>query len=91
LQIPVEISQVFTTPSLSLEIAIPVPAWRPTDRILDEVSGADSGSVITGSVDKAPTCQNLTYLSSDTETREDGEENARDQIGPVCPTRVPTR
>ena len=41
LQRPVEISQVFTTPFLSLEIAIPALACRLTDMIGGKVDGVE--------------------------------------------------
>ena len=78
LQWPVERSQVLTTPSESLEIAMPSFACRVMDLIGDKVGGVDSGSLATGSVDKAPICQNLTDLSPDAEMREEEEENVRE-------------
>ena len=82
-------SQVFTTPALSLEIAIPLVACRLTDLIAAEASGVDSESVATRSIGKVLVCKNLTDLSQDDEMRE--EENTREVISPVCPVRVSTR
>ena len=82
-------SQVFTTPASSLEIAIPLVTCRLIDMILAEASGMDSESVVTGSTGKGPICQNLTDLSMDDEMRE--EENIREEISLVCPVRVLTR
>jgi hypothetical protein len=64
-------SQVFTTPAESLEIAIPSLACRLTDSIEAEVDGVVFDQ-LTGSVDEPPICQNLTDLSSDAEMREEG-------------------
>ena len=82
-------SQVFTTPASSLEIAIPLVACRLTDLIAAEASGVDSESVATRSTGKVPVCQNLTDPSSDVEMRD--EENTREVIFLVCPVRVLTR
>jgi hypothetical protein len=78
LQRPVEISQVFTAPFASLEIAIPALACRLTERIEGNVGEVGTGSVAAGSVDKVPICQNLIELSMDAEMREEGEENTRE-------------
>jgi hypothetical protein len=56
-------SQVFTTPSESLVIVIPSLAWRAIDIISAEVRDVDFRSVISGSIDGAPICQNLTGWS----------------------------
>ena len=89
LQRPVEMSQIFTTPSESLEMAIPSVDCRLTDLIEAEASGVDSESAATGSVGKAPVCQNLIDLSWDEEIRE--EENTREVMRSVCPMKVSTR
>ena len=78
-------SQIFTTPSQSLEMAIPSVACRLIDLILAEGSDVDSGPVVTRSVDKAPACQNLIEQSPDDEIRE--EENVR-EVRYICPVRV---
>ena len=89
LQRPVKMSQVFTTPAESLEIAILLVACRLTDSILAEASGMDSESVATKSTGEALICQNFTDPSKDDEMRE--EENTREEISLVCPVRVLTR
>ena len=71
-------SQVFTTPASSLEIAIPLFACKLTDLILAEASGVDSKLVATKSTDEVPVCQNFTDPSKDDEMRE--EENTREEI-----------
>ena len=76
MQRPVRISQVFTTPAESLEIAIPSVACRLTDSIETEANSEDSEPGATGSADEVPICQNLIELSSDDEIRE--EENVRE-------------
>ena len=86
---PVKISQIFTTPASSLEIATPSSTCRLTDLIETGASDVDSESGIAGSADEEPIFQNLTDLSSDDEIRE--EENVREVILPVCPVRVSTR
>ena len=68
LQKPVERSQIFTTPSESLEIAEPLFACREMDLTGAETGGVDLKPVATGSV-KALICQNLTELSLDAEIR----------------------
>ena len=89
LQWPVKISQVLTTPALSLEVAIPSATCRLTDLIETGASSVDSESGVAGSADEEPVCQNLTDLSKDDEIRE--EENVREVISPVCPVRVSTK
>ena len=89
MQRPVRISQVFTTPAESLEIAIPSVACRLTDLIETEASSEDSESGATGSADEVSICQNLIDLSSDDDIRE--EENVREVMLLVCPVRVSTR
>ena len=61
-------------------IVIPSSACRVMDLIGAEVRGADFGSIMAGSIDGAPICQNLTDLSTDAEIRVVGEENAREAI-----------
>ena len=78
-------SHIFTTPAISLEMAMPSLACRVTDLIEAGVDGVVIASVTTGAGDKAPTCQSLTDRSSDAEMRE--EENAR-EIMVLCPTKV---
>ena len=51
-----------------------------------EARGVDFGSATVGPANKSPICQNLTDLSSDDKIREEGEENAREEIILVCPT-----
>ena len=89
LQWPVKISQIFTTPAESLEIAIPSATCRLIDKIETGASGVDSESGVAGSADEEPVCQNLTELSQDDEIRE--EENVREMTDAVCPVRVSTR
>ena len=79
LQWPVERSQVLTTPSESLEIAMPSLACRVMDFIGAEVGGVDLGLLATRFVDGAPICQNLIDWSSDAEMREE-EENVREMM-----------
>ena len=79
LQRPVERSQVFTTPSESVEMAIPSLAWRVMD-LIGEVWDVDFGSVASRDVDEVPICQNFTDLSADAEMRVVGEENTREVI-----------
>jgi len=55
-------SQVLITPSESLEIAMPFSACRLTDWIEPEVGGVDTGSLATGSTNRALVCQNLIDL-----------------------------
>ena len=81
-------SQVLTTPSTSHEIAIPSFVCRVMDLIGAEVRDVDWGSVIAGSDGEVPICQNLIELSQDDEIREEGEENTREVILSVCPTKV---
>ena len=52
MQRPVERSQVLTTPSLSLEMAIPALVCRLTDWIEGNVIRVDLGLVMTWSVDE---------------------------------------
>ena len=91
LQSPVEVSQVFIVPSESLEIVIPSFACRMIDVIGAEVRGVDFGSVVTGSADRAPICQNLIDWSLEVEMRVEEEENAREVISSVWPMKVLTR
>jgi len=72
LQEPVERSQVFTTPSESLEMADPSFARSEMDLIGAGTSSVGSESAATGFV-KALICQNLIELSLDAEIME--EEN----------------
>ena len=88
LQWPVEISQVFTTPSASLEIATPALVCRLTDLIEGGLGGVDSGSVAAVSADRLLICQNLIEKSLDAEIREEGEENIREVIASEWPTKV---
>ena len=76
MQRPVRISQVFTTPAESLEIAIPLVTCRLTDLIGAGVSSVDFELDAAGSTDKVLVCQNLIDLSPDDEIRE--EENMRE-------------
>ena len=98
-QRPVERSHVRTTPAASLEIAISslvcrlmdvIGIWGSGVEFGSEGIGAGSGSTTAVSIDKVPICQNLTVLSIDAEMRDEGEENVREVIAPVCPTRVST-
>ena len=84
-------SHVFTTPSESLEIAIPSTVCRLMDLIGTEVDDAGFGLLATGSVDKGLICQNLADLSSDVEMSKEGEENAREVMASACPTKVSIR
>ena len=80
-------SQVVTTPAELLEITMPSLTCRPTDRIaLGEV---DIVLATTGSVDRAPICQNLTVESHEAEMGE--AENMMELMLLVCPTRVSMR
>ena len=79
LQRPVERSQILTTPSESVEMAIPSLAWRVMD-LIGEVEGIEFGSATSGDVDEVPICQNFTDLSWPAEIREVGEENVREVI-----------
>ena len=88
---PVERSQVFTTPASSLEIAIPSFVCRLTDWIGDKICGRDPESVVVWFFDDVPICQNLTDPSVDAEIRERGEENARAVISLMWPTKVSIR
>ena len=81
-------SQVLTTPSPSHEITMPSFVCRVMDLIGAEARGVDCGSVIAGSDDEVPICQNLIDLSKDDEIREEGEENIREVMSSVCPTKV---
>ena len=89
MQRPVGISQIFTSPAESLEVAVPSVACRLTDQIGTGVSGVDSESGTARSDDKVLVCQNLIDLSPDDEIRE--EENMREVMSLVCPVRVSTR
>ena len=84
---PVEISQVFTTPSMSLDMETPPSACR----LADQIEGGVLGLAMTEPVDGVPICQNLTDLSNDTEMREEGEENVREVIILVWPIKVSMR
>ena len=81
-------SQVLTTPSPSHEIAMPSFVCRAMDLIGAKTRDVDWRSVIAGCDDEVPICQNLIELSSDDEMREEGEENAREVMSLVCPTKV---
>ena len=81
-------SQVLTTPSPSHEIAMPSFVCRVMDLIGAKTRDVDWRSVIAGSDDEVPICQNLIELSSDDEIREEWEENAREVMSLVCPTKV---
>ena len=48
----------------------------------------DWRSIIAGSDGDVPICQNLIELSPDDEIREEWEENARQEMFLVCPTKV---
>jgi len=82
-------SQVFTTPAESLEIAIPLFTCRPTDLIEAKTGGVGTKSVVTGSADEVLICQNLIDPSQDDEIRE--EKNIREVMCWVCPMNVSTR
>ena len=88
LQRPVKISQLFTTPFESVEMAMPSFACRLIDLIGAEAGGMEIRLVVAGSVDEEPICQNLTDLSLDAETRE--EENEMDLTSSLWPTKVLT-
>ena len=79
-------SHILSVPAESLEIAIPSSVCRLTDLV-----EAEESDVNFGSVDEVPICQNLTDRSLDAEMREEGEENLREGITAVCPTKVSTR
>ena len=81
-------SQVLTTPSPSHEIAMPSFVCRAMDLIGAKTRDVDWRSVIAGSDDEVPICQNLIELSPDDEMREEWEGNAREEMLPVCPTKV---
>ena len=53
-----------------------------------EAREVDCRSVIAGSINEVPICQNLIDLSRDDEMREEGEENIREVMKSVCPTKV---
>jgi hypothetical protein len=86
LQWPVERFQILTTPSESLEIAIPSLAWRVMD-LIGELWGIGFGSVTSGDIDEALICQNFTDPSEDAEMREVGEENTKEVIRPLWPMK----
>ena len=90
MQLPVEISQVFTTPAESLEIAIPSLTCSLTDSIEAKV-GVGPGLTVTLSDDAVPICQNLTDSSQDAEMIEEGEVNAREVMLSVWPVNVSRR
>ena len=48
----------------------------------------DCRLVVAWSIDEVPICQNLIESSSDDETRQEGEENARQEMSSVCPIKV---
>ena len=81
-------SQVLTTPYPSHEIAMPSLVCRAIDLIGAKTRDVDWRSVIAGSDDEVPICQNLIELSKDDEMREEGEENVREVILSLCPTKV---
>jgi len=64
---PVKMSQVFTTPDESLEIATPSLTCRLTDSIEDGVGGVDIVQVMPWSAGGVPVSQNLTVWSLDAE------------------------
>ena len=80
MQMPVERSQALITPSESDVKATPSFDCRVTDLI--DAEGRDAGfrSIVAGSVDWAPICQNLTELSSDADIRVVEEGNRREVI-----------
>ena len=88
LQRPVKISQVFTTPSESIEKAKPSFACRLTALIGAEVGSKVSISGAPGFADGVLICQNLTDLSKDAEMRIREEGKTREVILSVCPMRV---
>ena len=53
-----------------------------------ETREVDCRLVIAWSINEVPICQNLIELSKDDEMREEGEENVREEISSVCPTKV---
>ena len=79
-------SQIFTTPAESLEIAILSLTCRLTDSIEAKVAEVGIELVVTGSAGKIPICQNLTDPSIDVEMREEG--NAREVMSWECPIRT---
>ena len=78
-------SQVLTTPSESLEIAMPSFVCRVIDLIGAKV---DFELHATGSIEKVPICQNLTDWSLDAEMRDEEEENVREVMVSACPVKV---
>ena len=58
------------------------------DLIGAEARDVDCRAVIAGSDGEVPICQNLAELSLDDEIREEGEENAREVMLSLCPTKV---
>jgi len=82
------ISQVFTTPSPSLKMAIPSLTHKLIDEIKGEAIGVDTRSITTRSADETPICQNLTNLLWDAEMRVEGEENAREVTSLVWPIKI---
>ena len=88
LQRPDEMSQVLTTPAESHETMMPSSVCREMDLIEAKASGVDSKFVVTWSADATSICQNL-ICPWEYETRED--ENVREMISSVCPTKVSTR
>ena len=65
-------SQVFTTPTESREMATPPLTYRLTDLIEDGSDEVNNTSVVTESVGRALVFQNLTVLSHEVETRKSG-------------------
>ena len=61
---------------------------RVIDLIGAEARDMDCGSVIAGSANEVPICQNLIDLSKDDEIREEWEKNVREPMVSVCPTKV---
>ena len=76
-------SQPLTIPLESDVKAIASFDCRITDRIGAEGRDMGFGSIMAGSVNWAPICQNLTDLLQDAEMRVVGEENIREVILPV--------
>jgi hypothetical protein len=83
-------SHILTTPSESLEVAMPFSTCRLMDRIGTEVGGVEFESLANGFVNGVLICQNLADRFWDAEMREE-EENAREVISLVCPIKVSTR
>ena len=67
---------------------MPSLVCRVMDLIGAEARDVDCRAVIAGSDGEVPICQNLAELSLDDEIREEGEENAREVMLSLCPTKV---